>query len=300
MTGTDIVLSYLARKGWQTTTAGSGWQVHQPDCQQSLYLSATPSWICLQAPLDYPDGLFAGALDPAQQASLYRRLLRENEQMFMAKFCLDHTGRPLLAVELPQTGSIHLIDHALDAMTRHLPVAWDAPLPDAIPPGHMAKDRFFAEPPGIPHEVIGYYVKAVEGRGWGLRDKPKGITWLLGYKGQRMFEAYLTVTKPWAYFHVPVPLEVPADLHRADPTVQAALLAYLLRVNDAWYMAKLGTDEQDRVLLMLELPTQELDFDRFRMVTFLLATYLDTYAREIQIMAHLESDRQLRQLLVER
>jgi hypothetical protein len=46
-------------------------------------------------------------------------------------------------------------------------------------------------------------------------------------------------------------------------------------------------------VLMLETPTQELDFDLFRFITRLLAAYLDLYAREIQLMAHLPADQQL-------
>ncbi len=161
-----------------------------------------------------------------------------------------------------------------------------------------SKDLYFEAPPGIPHEVIAYYLRAVEPHGWGARSKPKGITWPLGYKGQRMFEVYLTVTKSWSYFHIPSVLEAPAYPTEEHLAVQRAFLEYLLQINDAWYLAKIGMNEAHQVLVMLEIPTQELDFEMFRLVTRLLATYLDLYAREIQLMSLLPSDRSLLEKLV--
>ena len=62
-------------------------------------------------------------------------------------------------------------------------------------------------------------------------------------------------------------------------------------------MAKLGLSDAGQVLMMLEVPTQEFDFEMFRLVTRLLGTYLDLYGREIQIMAHLQTDQRLMEKL---
>ena len=63
------------------------------------------------------------------------------------------------------------------------------------------------------------------------------------------------------------------------------------------YMAKLGFSDAGQVLMMLEVPTQEFDFEMFRLVTRMLGTYLDLYGREIQIMAHLQTDQRLMEKL---
>ncbi|MCD4684856.1 MAG: hypothetical protein K8S97_02835 [Anaerolineae bacterium] len=99
---------------------------------------------------------------------------------------------------------------------------------------------------------------------------------------------------------MPALLETPFDGAQFDLATELAFLEYLLSVNDAWYMAKLGLDEAGQVLVMLEVPTPDLDFETFRMVAHLLATYLDLYAREMQIMAHLPSDPKLAERLVSR
>lgn len=292
----DLIVSYIERKGWQTTPAPGGWHVRRDET--AFFLGFTASWACLQIPLAAPGEEWTDA----QRARLYRALLQRNEAMFMAKFALDARGTPLLLVEIPVSGSVRLVDHALEALTRYAD-EYAALLVDPgadIPPAgdRAAKERYFDEPPGIPHEVMAYYVRAVEAQGWGARSKPKGITWLLGYKGQRMFEAYLTVTRSWTYFHIPALIRLPAAGAEIDPAVRQAFFSYLLGVNDALYMAKLGIDEHDQVILMLELPTQELEFDFFRTITRLLGAYLDLYAREIQIMSNLPADQKLMEMLV--
>lgn len=293
----DSLVSTIERKGWRVERLPTGWQLARPGLEAAIYLSFTPSWICLHAPVESP----GSAADDEQSVRLYRYLLGCNEAMFVARFCRDSVGRLVLHADVPGGSSVHRIDYALDALTRSLTLYGPELVAGALDlmPGtdRAARELYFDEPPGIPHEVIGSYVRAVEPHGWLARNKPKGITWPLGYKGQRMFEVYLTITRSWTCFHIPAMIEVPAAVKEGPWAVQRAFLEYLLRVNDAWYMAKTGMDEVGRVLIMLEVPTQELDFDLFRLITRLLAAYLNLYAREVQIMAHLPSDPKLRPML---
>jgi hypothetical protein len=300
MDESNVIVSYIERKGWQVVRVAQGWQVRRPDERAAFYLSFTPSWTCLQAPLSFDPGAVQNA---AEQVRLYRHLLSCNEEMFMGKCCCDSAGRLTLQVELPGGGSIHRIDYALDAMLRYQPMMADGVthLEDHAAPAasdRAAKQRYFDAPPGIPHEVIAYYLRAIQPHGWGARSKPKGVTWQLGYKSQRMFEVFLTLTRSWTYFHIPVLPETPRVLKGEDHAAQSTFLDYLLQINNTWYMAKLGLNEAGQVLAMLEVPTQELDFDLFRHITRLLAAYLDLYAREIQIMAHLPSDPKLVEKIV--
>ena len=75
MAASDIILSYIERKGWQAQRAGEGWHARQPGQEADLFLSFTPSWICLQAPL-------VGGIETGPTGESYRRLLSGNETMF--------------------------------------------------------------------------------------------------------------------------------------------------------------------------------------------------------------------------
>lgn len=302
-TDADTIVNTIGRNGWQAIRITDGWWISRPDSDLVMYLSVTPSWLCLQTLLDTV--LSLDALGAEQRARVYRYLLSCNEAMFMTKFSLDSAGRFMLGVELPLQGSLHRIDDALAAImhcwTHYVPALAEVDVLEPIPiDDRAAKERFFEQPPGIPAEVAAYYVRAVEPRGWGIRSKPRGVTWPMVYKGQRLFKAYLTITRTWVYFHVPALLETPFDRAHFDLATELMFLEYLLSANDVWYMAKLGLDEAGQVLVTLEVPTPDLDFETFRGVAHLLATYLDLYAREIQIMAHLPSDPKLAERLVSR
>ncbi len=298
----EIVVSAIERKGWHTTRTESGWRITSPDGALTARLGFTPSWTCLTVPLGEQLAPPAGGWSDAQRVALYRALLTHNEQLFAAKFALARDGTPLLAVEMPTGGSLQRVDVALEALTRYLPLVDAAALTsgDPLPApacDRAAKERFFEEPPGIPIEVLASYVRAAVPHGWVARSKPQGITWPLGYKGQRMFDVYLTVTRAWTTFHIPVLPDDPVGGGAASLAAQQAFLEYLLAINQTWFMAKIGLDEVGRVLIMLEVPTQEFDFEMFCFVTRLLGAYLDLYAREIQIMAHLPADRRLSEML---
>ena len=273
MTLPDLLLSAIERKGWRAA---------RPDAERDLFLSFTPSWTCLHTRMDG---------DPGEPGAAHRCLLLRNEEMFMAKFGLDHAGILTLQAELPNANALRLIDYALVALLRYAEQNGESGA------DRVSKELYFDEPPGLPPEVVAYYIRAVEPRGWFARSKPKGITWPLVYKGQRTFEVYLTVTKAWTYFHIPALPEETAAI--TDVAVQRAFWDYLLNVNTILHLAKLGLGERDQVLLMLDLPTQELDFEMFRLATRLLATYIDLYAREVQIMSRLESDPRLLERLVQ-
>lgn len=287
----DIILSYLQRRGWRAERSGDGWRLVHADRPGALSIGFTPSWICLGMAL---------ASDGALEAGLARRLLECNEAQFLAKFAQHAGGTLALQAELPAAGSLHRLDAAIEAL-QHCYALYAAALTDPTAPDagdRAAQERYFEQPPGIPTEVLAYYMRAVEPRGWWLRGKARGVTWPLVYKGQRLFPAYLTLTRAWAYLQVVVLPEAPVLAPQVDDALRLAFLDYLLRVNDAWFMAKVGLDDAGRVLAMVEVPTLELDFETFRKATALLATYLDLYAREIQIMAHLTTDARLAERVV--
>ena len=299
-------LTHLARRsGWLVTPTRDGARLSRtgPQGQQwSVYFSANSHWACFQWPIGR-----VGLQDPLHRAALYRYLLTLNDRMFMARFALDDVGQLLLAAEVPasQAQNTSLVSRALESLTvyagRYLGAVTDyIRRPDQSPPAaELPVARRPAEGiPIIPNETLALYLKSVEPEGWGIREKPAGQTWHLGYKRQlRLFEVYLTLMASWAYFQAPVLVEPRPPALQAEGEIQAAFLHYLLRLNDALYMARLGLDDDGQVLLLLELPTEALDFPLFRLAIRTLACYLDGYAREVQIVAWLDRDRHLASLL---
>jgi len=235
--------------------------------------------------------------------ALYRHLLTLNDRMFMARFALDEEGQLLLTAEVPvsQAQNTSLVSRALESLTVYAGWYLDAVTdyirhPDrSLPVAELPVARRPAEGnPIIPDETLALYLKSIEPEGWGLREKPAGQTWHLGYKGQvRLFEVYLTLTASWAYFQSPVLVEPRPPVLQAEGEIQAAFLHYLLRLNDVLYMARFGLDDEGQVLLSLELPVEALDFQLFHLAIRTLARYLDGYVREVQIMAWLDRDRHL-------
>jgi len=299
------VLPLLERRGWQALPQGGGWRLSRRGTTDVLYLSATSRWLCLQ----YPIATGANGRDPrrstpADQIRLYRHLLGRNEQMFMTKFGLDDAGQPVLTVEVPgRGGNSSCLVWAVEALNRYaLKPSLQLGALEKGPPqvaSEWSVARVLAdETPGVPKETIARYLKGAEAWGWGAKAEPEGPTWHLVYKGRlRVFDVYLTTTRTWSYFQAPTLVEGTASVLRADAPAQAAFLGYLLRLNDACFMAKIGLGEEGQPLLLLEAPTELLDFAFFSLAVRTLATYLDRYGPELYLMASLDRDRNLAELL---
>lgn len=298
-------LNQLERKGWRSTPLNAGWLLEHPDVDGEVYLSVTNQWLSLTCPLKSMRKKGSQDLALPDQIRTYRYLLEQNEQIFMARLGLDDEGTVLLMVEVPMKGSQHLLSWAIDSLIRYASeymaggngvvasqVAIPIGIPEHYPPG---------ETPGIPRETMASYLKGIESNQWRVRSAPQGLglNWNLGYKSRlRQFDATLTISQNWVYLQVPILMEfVPSVLTSDDIELQALFLNYLLRLNCAWYMAKLGLYTNGYLLLLLELPTETLDFSLFQLATSTVATYLDRYVQEIQIMASLQHDQQLIELL---
>jgi hypothetical protein len=292
----------IAKKGWQPLPLKGGWQLRHPETEEAIYLSITDQWTSFVYPLDpwRIDGTPARLSPPesidqpdqmlAERTRSYHILLERNEHMFMAKFCLDEQCRPLLTVEIPtRYASPLLLDRALASLIHYAA----PPLPESILPD---------ETPGLPREVVFRYINGIKASHWILKEEPRnlGQSWHLAYKGfsSRLFDVYLTLTRNWAYFQIPVLLSrVPSVLLEEDIRLQALFFKYLLQLNELWYMARLSLGVDSSLLLLLEIPTEALDFTLFQLATSTLATYLNRYGQEMQIMASLQLDQDLIGLL---
>jgi hypothetical protein len=92
---------------------------------------------------------------------------------------------------------------------------------------------------------------------------------------------------------VPVLVEARPSVLDGPAATAALFLEYLLRLNDAWFFAKLAVDEHGQVLLLLEVPTDAMSPALFRSACRTIAAYLDRYGQELQIMAALDRDSRL-------
>jgi hypothetical protein len=308
----------IARKGWQSLPLERGWQLKHPDIKGAVYVNVTEQWISIIYPLDAAQMLTTRSNPQQAEAELpaeheenqpnqsqldlvrgYRSLLKQNERMFMAKFCLDEDAHPLLMVEISAKCSQRiLLERALDALI-HYANAFsseeNAPL--------LTREAYALpdETPGMPRETIFRYIKGVEVAHWGLKKEPgrSGQSWHIGHQGHfRVFDVYLTLTKNWAYFQIPVlPDRIPSVLMAEDTRLRALFFKYLLQLNALWFMARLSISADSYLLILLEIPTEALDFTLFQLATSTLAIYLDRYEQELQIMASLENDQELIELL---
>ncbi len=298
-------LNQLKRRGWRATSLNGGWLLERPDVDGEVYLSATDQWFSLVYPLKSMQKKGSQQLALPDQVRTFRYLLEQNEQIFMARLGLDDEGTPLLMAEVPTRGSQHLLDWAIDTLTRYaseyMAGGNGVMAPQVASPLDPPAYSLPGETPGIPRETMAGYLKGIEANRWRVTSAPQGLglQWNLGYKSRlRQFDATLVVSQNWVYLQVPLLMDfVPSVLASEDIKLQSVFLNYLLRLNCAWYMAKLGLYTNGYLLLLLELPTETLDFSLFQLATNTVATYLDRYMQEIQIMASLQHDQQLIELL---
>ena len=300
MSKSFAILNQFERKGWQITPVEDGWKLSHSSAEREVYLHVTSQWYCLACPLNMEETRGTAHDGPAYH--LYRHLLEQNERMYMAKTSLDEHSCLLLMVEVPaKRASQLLLNWALDSLTRF---SLSGPGGSGGQSNSIFRDTQTTlyppdMTPGISKETMSRYIKGIEVSRWGIFDEPDGSIWHLGYKGRlRVFDVYLNCTKTWTYFQVPVLVDRIAPVLLSPETQdQLVFLKYLLRLNYVWFMAKMGISTEGQVLLLLEIPTETLDFALFQYATHTLATYLDRYEQEIQIMASLQHDRQLTELL---
>lgn len=309
MSEISTVLNLVEKLGWQSVPIKGGWQLGHPNVEGVIYLSMTSQWLILAYPLSLVEKKsrqWAGHLDSVR---INRKLLEQNEHMYMVKFSLDDEEYPLLMVEVPAKSSLqHSLKWALDGITQYASKYNTSEWSEQVVPPDGAVTRILEggttylpdDTPGVPKETIARYLKGIEANQWGVRTTPQGLglNWHLGYKGRlRVFDVYLTISKNWTYFQIPMLLERIPSVLMEDIHVQNLFYKYLLQLNYIWFMAKLGLTAEGYLILLLEVPTEMLDFTLFQQATGTLSTYLDGYIQEIQIMASLHHDQELVELL---
>ncbi|HXD30184.1 MAG TPA: hypothetical protein VN643_03655 [Pyrinomonadaceae bacterium] len=285
------IQALLMEQGWNATASASGWRlVHAESEAQTVYACLSEHWLSFSQ-------LVAQPRTPNEQhnVELFGNLLKVNERhMFLTKFALNAAGDLMLSAEVPLVGNYsQLIVRTLESFTTYRNIYDDVVSKRTLERKSDAAGTFT-----LPADTFMEYVGRIELYSWGSMKKPVGQTWHLGYKGRlRLYDAYFGVTTSWAVFQVPVLLK--RDAMPEDPRSLSLFLRYLLRLNDELYLVKFGIGEEGQVLLLLEVPVQELNYELFLFAIRTLSKYLDSYTQELDIMSAPEREVNIQKLLLQ-
>jgi hypothetical protein len=231
----------------------------------------------------------------AHSVELFGNLLKVNERhMFLTKFALNAAGDLILSAEVPLVGNYsQLIVRTLESFTTYRNIYDDVLSQRPLERKSESAGTFI-----LPADTFMEFVGKIELYSWGSMKKPVGQAWHLGYKGRlHLYDAYFGVTTSWAVFQVPaLPKK---DALSEDRRGLKLFLRYLLRLNDELHMVKFGIGEEGQVLLLLEVPIQELNYELFLFAIRTLSKYLDTYAQELEIMSAPEREANIFKLLLQ-
>lgn len=290
------ILRAMTRNDWELSQSpqGEGWRLARNT--EALYVDCNHHWLNLSMSV---------VAVSASNSPLYDYLLLLCRRCFMAKYSLDSGGQILLQAEIPLVSlERKFCQQAFEAIAVYSQkystlLSTMASNPErigstttAIP--SVSDSRKEMEVFSQQNMVL--YVSTVEHQGWHLKDRPALNQWQIVYKGyDHSLDGFLCFDRSWAYFQMLL-------LHEAYVPQQHSALchanfySYLLRLNEEIYWAKLGLDEDGQVLLLLEIPLVMFDLQRFRWAMHTLATYINDYVGDIQIMAKLEQDKRLASL----
>ena len=296
------IVSLVEKCGWAVSSMQGGWFLTHPQSQQIVFMSITPHWLCLSS---HVKGQSRGTL--AERVAYLQHLLQCNERMFMARFSLDIDDNTLLMAEIPlKIFSFPLLNKALGSLSHYADTSTFEKLDPEPAAARLSKLRARYEitnsqesdvEAGISKEAFRLHMSRL-GSNWGTRGELLAFPWHIGYKNiLRIFEVYCTISRNWASFQVPLLLDQVETVLSANLQEQAFFMEYLLRLSETWFVAKPGINTNKQVLLLLELPTEALDFSLLQFMTRTISTYIDRYGQEIQIMAALQQDTRLIELL---
>lgn len=286
-------LKGLSQKGWKLSfplSKRSGdWCLERNGNQ--IYVNLNPYWLCLTLPLT------------DQDKTDYRHYLELCHRYFMVKFSVAQSEQILLQIELPRAGleRSHCYK-AVEALSVYVERESNKQFQVARVESRETnpnKVRSLRELEVFPQESLVQYFQAIEHLGWALRDDLKENRWKAIYKGvERSFDVHLYFNSYWVYFRVPILTENTQAKSVVYSENKAFLAPYLLQLNEQIYWVKFGLYEGGQILMMLDIPLEMFDLDKFRFATKTLATYADRLAYDIQIMANLDREEQLASLML--
>jgi hypothetical protein len=133
----------------------------------------------------------------------------------------------------------------------------------------------------ITEQQVIHFLQHSAGPGWALKEQaPKNNTWHLVYRAPRRdFDTYLTWNEDWVSFQASISRDPLVPIRKE---CKAALFEYLLRLNEEIYLARFGVDENGRVLLIVDLSSQNCNLADFKRGIEAISAYSHRYHLEIQ------------------
>jgi hypothetical protein len=298
------IIFQIEKCGWSASPIPEGWYLQHLQSHQVAFLRFSQHWLCLSSSQQeqcqtIPQDTLA------ERVAFLRHLMQRNERMFMAKYSLDKDNLPHLMVELPLKDlSFVQLSRALDSLSQYAAIGEvlsqsDANLLPSVPrvPADTLTEMHGPDiEAGISKASFVRYMRGLDG--WIIKEELHAFPWHIGYINfLRYFDVYCTISRNWFSLQVSLLVDQIRTVLQANLPEQAFCMEYLLRLNNLWFLAKTGIDVHNQILLLVELPTEAFDFPLLRIVTRTIAAYLDSYSQEIQIMASLQQDSRLLELL---
>lgn len=128
-----------------------------------------------------------------------------------------------------------------------------------------------------PETIESYF----EQYGWS-HERTGEFDFRTGFRGDvSLFRILVRLTENWVYFSIS-----PFVIGSQDPACEHRLYKHLLKLNHEINMAKFTVDKDGDVILIVELPAENLDYSEFSDALGALAYYADDNYARIFVLAH--------------
>lgn len=126
-------------------------------------------------------------------------------------------------------------------------------------------------------ELVEKYLKRLKRR----FKRVDETTWLLTYRGDASsFRLFVRLIRNWILFTI-YPFVTSPD----SPQARLRLYRQLLKLNHQMNLAKFSMDEDEEVVLVVEFPTENLDFSEFKDALDILSYYSDRFYLDVLNLA---------------
>ena len=126
-------------------------------------------------------------------------------------------------------------------------------------------------------ELVEKYLKQLKRRFKRIDE----TTWLLTYRGEvNSFRLFVRLIRSWILFTI-----YPFVMSPESPEARLRLYAHLLGLNHHMNLAKFSLDEDSEVVLMVEFPTENLDYSEFKDALDILSYYSDKFYLDVLNLA---------------
>jgi len=277
------VEKWLSQAGWDVETSDKRAcyllrkkKSHEHRKNEPVYLTLSENWASLAYPLKLP-------LDDPLKA--YQYLLEGNQRHLLGCKCaLDPAGNIILAAEFPRTTlSPELLEPILN---NFIDTAENYPKLKILSESDSSKAASIR--PGVDIE---YFIQLASIEECYLQKKLSERSLLFHYKTFfSPHDLYITASDRWLYMQMVLLNPNQNEKLSAEPKQMLILFQYLMRLNQMMYQAKLGLDNDSKVILNVEIPLRILEKKLFQDALRTLLYYTRCISRELMLVASLDKD----------